>query len=282
MESENLGYDENEEGLLIHFLEDLGDNWAFAPIDDPEQIGKIISKTRNNIQKYKNYLSIKNRNLNISPRIREKIQERKRLLFIAETVPLFRRYDPTSLTIDNLPPRGERVADAQIVEIIVGNLYVSCSLYNDLIRTPPPERGAKLKTIQKNLLDIVQSYENSLRTSGNGQGKYRKDASGRAMLCYAYETLTHPKDFDYMANDPCYGRLTKIYGKAGFQYNVKKRFILPKRELLAEFNEEYMKKREERMIREGKRFVPSSCWPYGIRQLFISFIPEFKDPFYLT
>jgi hypothetical protein len=278
-ELEIYGYDIEEERNLLNFLKDLGWNWTLAPIEDPERIGMIIAETRNNMQKYENYLYKKYKRPELLPRCRERITERLHLVSIAKTIPLFRRYDPTDLTINNLPPQGERVADTEMVELIVANLYVSSSLYNDLLFTPPLERRAKLKNFKNVFLNIVNSYEKSLKANNNGIGKYRKDAAGRAMFAYAYESLVHPRFFDCISSDP---DLTNIYGKEGFMYEVKKKYVFPKRNLIAELNEEFIRKRGEKMEKEGKKYIPTSCWAHQIRQLFIGFVPEFKVPSYLA
>ena len=266
-----LGYDNKEEELLLNFSGQLGYNWSLSLQNDPETVGSIIIGSRNILQSYENFLLEKVRSSDLVGFVREQVPDRLHLIFRLRSLPLFGRYDPTTLTETNLPPRFDRVADCQILESTISNMYISTSWFNSLVSTSPAERREKLKGFVGDAITAVMQYETTLAQSKDQRGVYRKDFPGRAQLYCGYESLAEragglASSFDNLNLEG--PGIFEVYGPMGLKLEVKRKRLFPQRRFIIHNQRQLYK------IKRNGKHPTSPCWPLSTRLLFIDVIPQ--------
>jgi len=265
---------------------------------EPERTKIIISSAQAAVESIENYfgdvkdfikIRLKSEPSSIDDRIKE-IQLARSLDIMS--------IDPNTITWEDQPLAGYMAGEVQIIEILVGNLYVTAFLYNEF-RECDPKKLEEYSYVSEKYLkifsNVIRNYEltrhealrelatleskkfkdkkEKRREQGRLEGKIRclpdseNTPSRRSLLTFGYEMFDAkrrgvPNVLQRIKQGEDY---SIIYNKEGIHYEHKARGILPNK---YRFVEKHLD-----ASRQGKGF----SYPETIRALYIDVLPTYEE-----
>ncbi len=249
-----------EEQLLENHLESAYLLMQLAMNRDPQVVKTVIEIGSNAIERIQTfYEEIKQ--LKSTPKT---IEDRQSLLHMARAKLFLFNVDTSNLTQSNLPPIDKVVTHSHLLEMVIGNIYMSASLTRSFMRASRGYRRREkiTRAAQRFLSEFsgtVRDYELSHKIYGDS---YRRNSTGRAHLLYALELLAQkPKNVLEEVKES--GDYSILYGKKGIQFEVKEARVFPGHRELC--------KQHSGSLNRGERFSYSA-----VRVLFTDVIPVYE------